>query len=214
MEDESIHDNAERRSFETGHDPAGSGRSLFFDISLFSSLLKLCFDAIGAKQKRLAIKKLLHSFQWALLYRDKHSGCCVYAERGELEHKHELSTAKALSQKGYDVLFAPKAMFSRTEKKFDVFLIRDHIILRADLKSISSTSKGPIANRIINGAAQASRIVVDIVSDIRKRELIDGLKSGVQKSESLVEILLFYNSRFYRLNRNEILSKKIYELIK
>ncbi len=213
MED-SAKDNSGNRLFETGHDPVDKGRLLFFDITLFTSLLKLCFEAISVKQKQVAIKRLLSSFEWVLLYQDKTSGCSVYAERAELEHKHELKTAKALAQKGYDVLFSPKAIFHRTEKKFDVFLIRGHIILKADLKSISSKAADPIANRIINGAEQASRVVIDIVSDIRKRDLVDGLRSGVEKSNSLIEILLFYNSRFYRLNRNEILSKKIYDIVK
>lgn len=213
MED-SAKDNSGNRLFETGHDPVDKGRLLFFDITLFTSLLKLCFEAIGVKQKQAAIKKLLSSFEWVLLYQDKTSGCSVYAERAELEHKHELKTAKALAQKGYDVLFSPKAMFQRTEKRFDIFLIRDHIILKADLKSISSKAIAPMANRIKNGADQAPRIVIDIVSDINKRDLINGLRKGVQKSSILIEILLFYNSRFYRLNRNEILSKKIYKLIK
>lgn len=93
-------------------------------------------------------------------------------------------------------------------------MIRGHIVLKADLKSISSKAADPIANRIINGAEQASRVVIDIVSNINKKELIDGLRSGAKKSNLLVEILLFYNNRFYRLGRNEILSKRIYELIK
>lgn len=212
--EESAKDNSDNRLFETGYDPVNKGRLLFFDITLFTSLLKLCFESIGVRQKQAAIRKLLNSFEWVLLYQDKTSKCSVYSERGELEHDHELKIAKALAQKGYDVLFSPKAMFSRTEKKFDVFLIRDHIILKADLKSISSKAVDPMANRIKNVADQAPRIVVDIVSNINKKDLINGLRKGVQKSNSLIEILLFYNSRFYRLNRNEILSKKIYNLIK
>ncbi|MGN6291573.1 MAG: hypothetical protein ACTHMV_02425 [Chitinophagaceae bacterium] len=207
-------DSSDNRVFETGYDPVNKGRVLFFDLTLFISLLKFCFNEVGAKQKQAAIKKLLTSCEWVLLYQGKGSKCSVYAEKAELEHAPELKTAKALAQKGYDVLFAPKAMFLRNEKKFDVFLIRGHIILRADLKSISTKTPDLIANRIKGGADQASRLVIDIVSDINRKDLIDGLRSGIERSNSLIEILLFYNSRFYRLGRNEILSKRILSVIK
>lgn len=212
--EESAKDSTNDRLFETEYDPAKNGRLLFFDITLFTSLLRFCFDEVSAKQKQTAIKKLLASFEWNLLYQDKTSKCSVYAECTEIEHKHELKTAKALTQKGYDVLFAPKAMFLRGEKKFDIFLIRGHVIMKADLKSISTKTPDLIANRIKSGADQASRLVIDIVSDISRKDLIDGLKSGIERSRLLIEILLFYNSRFYRLGRNEILSKRIYGLIK
>jgi len=212
--EKSPEDSSDDRLFETGYDPVNRGRLLFFDITLFTSLLKFCFDAVGAKQKQAAIKKLLSSCDWVLLYQDKTSKCSVYAEQSKLEHKHELKTAKALAQKGYDVLFAPKAMFLREEKKFDVFLIRDHVILKADLKSIVSKRPDGIARHIRNGAEQASRVVIDIVSDIRRKDLINGLRSGVEKSKSLTDIFLFYNSKFYRISRDEIQSEKIHTLIK
>lgn len=212
--EESTKDSTNDRLFETGYDPIDKGQPFFFDITLFTSLLKPCFDAVGVRQKQVAIKKLLNSCDWVLLHQDKASECSVYAERAELEHKHELKTAKSLAQKGYDVLFAPKAMFLRGEKKFDVFLIRDHVILKADLKSIASKRPDGIARHIKNGAEQASRIVIDIVSDIQRKDLVDGLRGGIKKSRSLREILLFYNSRFYRIRRDEIHSNKIHSLLK
>lgn len=212
--EESTKDSSDNRVFETGYDPINKGQVLLFDITLFASLLKLCFEAVGIKQKQAAVKKLLSSSEWVLLYQDRISKRSVYAERAELEHKHELKTAKALVQKGYDVLFAPKAMFLRDEKKFDVFLIRDHVILKADLKSIASKRPDGIARHIKNGAEQASRVVIDIVSDIPRKDLIDGLRGGVKKSKLLSEILLFYNGRFYRIKRDEIQSKKIHNLLK
>lgn len=100
----------------------------------------------------------------------------MLAESELIEHKHELTTATLLAKINYDVVFAPKAMFSRNEKKFDVFLIRGSIIFKADLKSISSKNPDTIANRIKGGSEQASRVVIDITSDIEKNVLIDGLR--------------------------------------
>lgn len=182
-------------------------------ITLFSALLESCFGAGSIKQKRRAIKELVNFDQWLLLHKDKLSGCCIYAESKELEHNHELKTAQALTRKGYHVLFAPKAMFKRESKKFDVFLIRDHIILRADLKNITSKNPETISNRIAEGAQQASRVVIVIQSDLNRKVLINGLRSGCQRSDSLKEIFLFYKSKFYRLNKKDIESSRIYKLL-
>ncbi|HTD94199.1 MAG TPA: hypothetical protein VK644_10320, partial [Chitinophagaceae bacterium] len=148
------------------------------------------------------------------LHSERSTGRTVLAEKETLEHRHELQTAKALTQKNYDVLFAPAGMFGRADKKFDVFLIRDHIILKADLKCITSKNPDTIANRIKGGSEQASRLVVDIVSNIERKTLIDGLRSGVTGNAMIKEILLFYNRHFYRLSKEEIISRRIFDLLK
>jgi hypothetical protein len=202
------------RNFETAHDVIRRGRILFFDLTGFLALLHRCFEAVGANRRQMAIDKLLGLTDWVIVYTDKHTLRRVFTEKEDMDHEHEIQTAKALCQKDYDVLFAPAGMFDREDKKFDVFLIRGHIILKADLKSISSKNPDTIAKRIKYGAEQASRVVLDIVSDIEKKVLIDGLRSGVTKNRLIREILLFYNSRFYRLSKDEILSRKIFSLIK
>lgn len=151
---------------------------------------------------------------WYVLYADKKTGNLIRAESDYIEHEHELITAKALTQVGYDVLFAPKGMFNRSDKKFDVFLIRDHVILKADLKSISSKNPDTIGKRIKGGSDQASRVVVDIVSDIEHHVLIDGLRQGVMSNKLIKEVLLFYRNKFYRLSKQEIVSKRIYHFLK
>lgn len=113
----------------------------------------------------------------------------------------------------YHVVFAPKAMFLRNEKKFDIFLIKESSIFKADLKSISSKNPDTIANRIKGGSEQASRLVIDITSDIEKNDLIDGLRSGVERNDLIKEIMLLYKSKFYRLPKDLILSKKIYNIL-
>lgn len=135
-------------------------------------------------------------------------------ESDYIEHVHEKKTVNLLIEFDYDVVFAPKAMFKRDEKKFDIFLIRDTIILKADLKAVTSKNPDTIAKRIIEGSGQASRVVLDICSDIERNQLIDGLRSGVERNKLIVEILLIYKNRFYRLSKNLILSTNIYGIIK
>jgi len=214
MDTESLQDNFdEERFFETGYKPI-AGKFLFIDITLFMSLLQPCFEAVGNKLKRNKIDKLLASKEWHQHYIDNTTGKRVLSESGYIEHSHELKTAISLADKGYDILFAPKGMFHRTEKKFDIFIISNHIILKADLKCISSKNPGTIANRIKGGAEQASRVVIEIASDIEKKELIAGLRSGIYKNKLLKEIFLFYNKHFYILPKNLILSKRVYNILK
>ena len=105
-------------------------------------------------------------------------------------------------------------MFKRDQKRFDVYLLRDTIILEADLKCIFSTNPDTIGNRIVNGSDQASRVVLDIRSGVQFRDLIDGLRSGTARNNLIKEILLFYRNRLYILPKNLILSNKIFDILK
>ncbi len=176
-------------------------------------MIKKYNDAVGTKKKRKAIENLLGSEEWVVLHTDRSTDCSVYTEKEDMDHDHEISTARALTAMDYDVLFAPSGMFTRDGKRFDVFLIRSHVILKADLKSISSKNPDTIANRITGGAQQANRLVIDIVSDIDTRTLVDGLRSGIVGQRKLVEILLFYRNRFFRLTYQEIMGKNIYKML-
>ena len=137
----------------------------------------------------------------------------MLSETEFIEHKHELETAILLAQVNYDVVFAPRGMFKRQEKKFDIFLLRDTVILKADLKNITSKNPDTIAKRIKGGSDQANRVVIHINSDIEKRDLIDGLRSGVERNSLIKEILLFYKRRYYRLPKSLILSREIFKIL-
>lgn len=208
-----IEKKSEDRVIETAHDPVPKSQVLFIDITFFHSLLRPCFEAIGVKNRQKAIEALLASEEWVRLHTDRQTDCSVYTEKKDMDHEHEISTARALTAMDYDVLFVPTGMFSKEEKKFDVFLIRGHVILKAEMKCISSKNPDTIAKRIKEGLEQASRIVLDIVSDIETRTLIDGLRSGIERRSGLKELLLFYRNRFYRLTRQEILGKNIFKIL-
>jgi hypothetical protein len=105
-------------------------------------------------------------------------------------------------------------LFRRGTKKFDIYLIKDTVILEADLKYLSTKNPLTIAARIKEGSEQAARLVIEIASDIHYKLLIQGLRSGIYKNISLKEILLIYKRQFYRLPRNLIMSKRIFDILK
>ncbi|MBS1567699.1 MAG: hypothetical protein JST39_25165, partial [Bacteroidetes bacterium] len=180
----------------------------------FSSILTECFSFAQRKIRLNHINKLLKWECWIEHYKDKKSGKRILSEQKTIEFPHEFVTAKALTQVGFHVLFAPKGLFKPSEKTFDVFLVKEYIILKADLKSISRKNPDTIANRIKKGGEQAPRVVVDIVSDIGRKVLIDGLRSGVCRNKNLKEILLFYRRQFYVLPKSLVESDSIYKIIK
>ena len=203
----------EEQPFEIGFEPVGS-LFLFADIIGLIALIKRCVEIADQKIKRAEIQRLLSAADLVEITYCSRTGRRVLCESDYIEHAHEKRTVNLLTEFDYDVIFAPKAMFKRDEKKFDVFLIRDTVILKADLKAITSKKPDTIAKRIKSGSEQASRVVIDICSDIDKNTLIDGLRSGVERNNLIVEILLIYKNRFYRLPKKLILSKSVYNIIK
>lgn len=161
-----------------------------------------------------AIKRLLLLDGLLNHYTDKTTKRNVLANCRHFEYPHEFHTSQKLTGADYDVIFIPRGYFKSHEKKFDVFLCRDHIFLESDLKCITSTNPDTIGKRIKEGSEQAARVVLDITSQIQKKRLIDGLKIGCERNRELKEILLFYNSAFYRLPITQIVSRRIFEIIK
>jgi len=156
-------------------------KRLLIDITFFITAITACYEAINNKVKRHQIETLLAAEDWHEHYKNKKTSRKVLSESQLIEHQHELQTAIALTYANYDVLFAPKGLFQRHQKRFDIYLIRDHIIIEADLKTITSKNPDTIANRVKSGSEQATRLVIDIQSDIHYKLLIDGLRSGCQK---------------------------------
>src|ERR1035438_3339758 len=116
----------EERVFETGYEHI-PGKFIFIDITVFMSLLKACIDAVGNKLKKSKVDNLLGSQEWHEHYFSKSKGTRVLSESNYVEHKHEMKTAISLADKGYNILFVPRGMFQRQQKKFDIFIIKNHI---------------------------------------------------------------------------------------
>lgn len=182
-----------------------------FKIEKFKKLI----EAIKDCNKSDKIKRIEQLMTYnPLINHYSTNGFHILAESDVLEYPHEVHTSKKLINEGYHVVFVPKGYFSRAEKKFDVFLFKKHIIFEADLKCITSDNPDTIGNRIKEGSEQAKRLVIDIHATIGKNKLIEGLRTGCARNENIVEILLFYNGRFYTLQKNQIMNNKIYDTIK
>lgn len=184
------------------------------DIKRFIALISAYRLAIDPAARRKAVQKILTNIDWYIHYFDKKTGRKVLSESNRIQHDHERRTAIRLAQVNYDVLFAPAGIFNRSQKKFDVFLLRDIVLLEADMKSVISKNPDTIANRIIEGANQASRVILEIRSAISINDLIDGLRSGTGKNKLIKEVLLFFRNKFYVLPTNLIWSKRIFGIIK
>jgi hypothetical protein len=185
-----------------------------FNMAGFKILLQEFRNAPKAEKIEIA-EELIGYKGLRLHHTDKHTKKSIIALCKTFEYPHEHHTSKKLTAENYHVLFVPNGYFKRSAKKHDVFLLRNHILIEADLKCVSKT-KNPdtIGKTIKEGSEQAKTIIVDIVNTIDKRSLIEGLKTGCTKNDLISYIYLFYNSRFYELNKNQILSKNIFDLIK
>jgi len=169
----------------------------------------------GSKEiKKAEIQNLFQMDGMITHYRHKTTKRIVVADCINFEFVHEKTTAEKLTGVNYDIIFVPKGYFKRAEKTFDIFLCREHIFLEADLKSIVSANPDTISKRIKNGSEQSSRLVLDIRSNIKRQILIQALKSGCERNNTLLEVLLFYKSRFLCLPKNLILSSKVLDQIK
>jgi hypothetical protein len=208
-----IDNSAEHERFQIDYEPL-SASVLFLNITGFTTLVRNCIEITNRRTKRHSIEKLLNHPGLVIIEISKTTGRRVLTEANAVHYDHELRTAIRLIGFNYDVLFAPVGLFSRNEKRFDVFMLRDIIILKADLKAVTSKNPDTIAKRIKSGSEQASRLVIDICSDIRPAMLIDGLRSGVERNELILELLVIYRNRFYRLSKQLILSNKIYDILK
>lgn len=185
-----------------------------FSMDEFKSHVSNVRNAKNKQEKIEFVSRLLLTKGLIKHYESKSTNCVVLASCEKFEYHHEFQTCVKLADEQYNVILVPKGYFSYNGKKFDVFLCRNHIMVESELKHINTRRADTIAVRIKAGSDQSSKLVLDIASNIGKLTLIDGLRSGCERNNLINEIMLFYNGRFYRLLKSEILSKNIYQLIK
>ena len=107
------------------------------DVTLFASAIRAYYRSINAKNKRKEVARIVGLADWFEHFKDKTTGRRVLSESPRIEHEHERNTAINLAQMNYDVVFAPAGLF-------DVYLLRDTIVLEADLKCIYTLSPSAI----------------------------------------------------------------------
>jgi hypothetical protein len=188
---------------------------LFSDITGFVSTIKIIFESANKVKKREYVRKLKNDKDLKSIYINPDTSQQVYKHIYTSVLEHEMNTAVKLTLYGYDVVFAPKGMFKRNEKRFDIFLIKNNeVVIKADLKSNFEGTVNSISNSIVAGNEQAENIVIDFLSNIHYKNLIDGLRMGLKASSKIKNLIIFYKKEYYAFDRSIIFSKQIYRLLK
>lgn len=188
---------------------------LFSDVTGFVLIIKSIIDNRHLVTRQKLIQELLTDKDLFSVYINAENGNQIFKHEYTLILDHELSTAEKLTGVGFDIIFAPKGMFKRGQKRFDIYAIRKNgILFKADLKANFEPTKNSIFNAIKSGGKQADHIVLEIKSAIQIEDLISGLEEGCRDEKNVKTIMLFYKKRFFNLDRNTILSKRIYKLLK
>ncbi|MDR3296671.1 MAG: hypothetical protein LBS94_00350 [Prevotellaceae bacterium] len=126
----------------------------------------------------------------------------------------EKQTAKKLSTAGYYVVFpgagqikAIKAMQGDASRRKNDCYIYDKKTFKqskVDLKTSDNPSAETVASHIASGSGQAPVVVLDIVGNISKMSLIDGIRKGWNKKSTL---LLRYHGHWYDINKQRVFHK-------
>jgi hypothetical protein len=145
MPENNQNERSEPERFISTYQPANT--IVYSDITGMVALIQACFKYISSVHKKEQIKKLLSAKDWYEIHKEAKTGRRVLSSSAVMEHEHEKVTAIILTRMNYDVIFVPTAMFNRAEKRYDVLLLRDTIILKADLKCIHSKNPDTIGKR-------------------------------------------------------------------
>jgi hypothetical protein len=126
---------------------------------------------------------------------------------------HEFHTAEKLAKAGYHVLFPGRGDMGKGRKN-DVFLydIKTFVQLKVELKVLFGQTVTVVASRIRSGAGQANIIAYDIQSNIRRDQLIAGLRNGW--SGDLELVMLHWHGRWYRINAEILFTREIFLILK
>jgi hypothetical protein len=192
-----------------------SSRALYSDLTVFISIIQSIIELRQKVLRRKLIHELLMDKDLISIYINKDFATQIFKHIPTKILDHEFAAAIKLTEVQYDVIFAPKGMFKRGQKRFDIFVIqKDGVLINADLKTNFEPSKNAIYNLIKSGGKQADHIVLDIRSSIPVDGLVSGLKEGLRDEKRVKSVMLFYKKHFFNLDRNTILSKRIYKLLK
>jgi len=197
---------------EIGSQPTASMK-LHSDVTGFVTTINSIISSTQNNIAKREIIKLKADKELDVTFTNPDTGRQILKHSYTKPLDHEFVTAKKLTDVDFDVIFAPKSMFGKKDKKFDVFILSDVHITKADLKANFTPKSNAIYKSLESGAGQAKNIVIDINSKIGKDELIDGLRNGVKDFPKIKKVLLFYRKKYHELDRRTIFSKSIYRLL-
>ncbi|MDR0863388.1 MAG: hypothetical protein LBO74_00465 [Candidatus Symbiothrix sp.] len=124
----------------------------------------------------------------------------IYVIQGAKYNESEFHIAEKLVKAGYHVLFPNEGDLGGGRKN-DLYLYdtKTYIQTKAELKSLFGNTAQSVRSNLISGSGQASVIVYDIQSNIKKNWLIAGLRSGW--SEEIKRVMLNWHGQWYEINK-------------
>lgn len=164
------------------------------------------------KNREKAFKKMLQ----ADLYTTHRGGAIVMI--GAKPTATELQTASKLVQakNGYNTIFISpfqikvlkEMMNIKNKTNADVLLVdkKTYVARLADLKTIGNASRETIKAHIMKGSEQAPVVVLDIQGQVKRFDLIKGIRDGWCKSTKF--ILLNYKGQWYEIDKGNAFNKK------
>ena len=198
---------------EIGSQPTASMK-LHSDITGFVTTINSIISSTQNNIAKREIIKLKADKELDVFFTNPDTGRQILKHSYTKPLDHEYVTAKKLTDVDFDVIFAPKSMFGKKDKKFDVFILSDVHITKADLKANFTPKSNAIYKSLESGAGQAKNIVIDINSKINSEDLINGLRSGLKDFAKIKKVHLFYRKEYFEFDRKDIFSKSIYRLLK
>jgi hypothetical protein len=131
----------------------------------------------------------------------------TYVIQGAKYNDTEFHIAEKLAKAGYHVLFPNERDLGKGRKN-DIYLydVKTYAQTKVELKSLFGNTAESVKSNLICGSGQASIIVYDIQSNIKKYWLIEGLRRGW--SNDTKRVILNWKGKWYEINKEYIFKKE------
>ena len=161
-------------------------------------------------------EQAFHSMLRSEIHKTDKGGAIIM--QGAKPTKTEIQTANKLVQakNGYNTIFLSPHQISKLKEMLgiknntnaDVLLVdrKSYVARLADLKTIGSASRETIKAHLMKGSEQAHVVVLDIQGQVKRFDLIKGIRDGWCKDTKFV--LLNYKGQWYEINKGNAFKKK------
>ena len=161
-------------------------------------------------------EQAFHSMLRSEIHKTDKGGAIIMS--GAKPTKTEIQTANKLVQakNGYNTIFVSPHQISKLKVMFgiknktnaDVLLVdrKSYVARLADLKTIGSASRETIKEHLMKGSEQAPVVVLDIQGQVRRFDLINGIRDGWCKNTKFV--LLNYKGQWYEIDKGSAFRRK------
>ena len=161
-------------------------------------------------------EQAFHSMLRSEIHKTDKGGAIIML--GAKPTKTEIQTANKLVQakNGYNTIFLSPHQISKLKDMLgiknktnaDVLLVdrKSYVARLADLKTIGSASRETIKAHLMKGSEQAPVVVLDIQGQVKRFDLINGIRDGWCKD--MKSVLLNYKGQWYEIDKDSAFKKK------